>query len=234
MCSSWRWVGGCRGVHPGMDAWVGAGLPACLPTALHMHPSTHQLINSALYTALLHTLSCLPAARPPTHSPACPNTRPSTRRPCTQVRMNEGSMPPLVLVVAPPLTARNMLSDSPDVAALAKRVEPTRDRVGHWPGKPRCCRAAAGQTGQEAAATGQEAAATGQEAAATGQEQLQLLAQLWAALPSLAGPAARQCWACLLARTPCTRPTLLLLPLPLLQTGCGCMRSTAAFSTISW
>ena len=52
-------------------------------------------------------------------------------------------MPPVVLVVAPPLTARNLLADSADVTALAKRMEPTRDRVGAWPGKPclKCCAA---------------------------------------------------------------------------------------------
>ncbi|KAL4424643.1 hypothetical protein ABPG77_002261 [Micractinium sp. CCAP 211/92] len=50
-----------------------------------------------------------------------------------EVRMNEGAMPPLVLVVAQPTIARELQQGSDDVKSLCKRLEPTRDRIAQWP-----------------------------------------------------------------------------------------------------
>lgn len=50
-----------------------------------------------------------------------------------EVRMNEGAMPPLALVIAQPAIARELQQDSADVKALCKRLEPTRDRIAQWP-----------------------------------------------------------------------------------------------------
>ena len=108
-----------------MPGWLAAGA-ACLLRAVGLIQPATQSAHT-LHSHMLLLTGCQ-LTHPPTYPPTLL---------CLQVRMTEGAMPPLVLVVAPSLTARNMLSDSPDVTALAKRVEPTRDRVGHWPGKHR-------------------------------------------------------------------------------------------------
>ncbi|KAI3426128.1 hypothetical protein D9Q98_008507 [Chlorella vulgaris] len=50
-----------------------------------------------------------------------------------EVQMSSGSMPQLVLAIAPPATARVMELDSADIKGLCKRLEPTRDRIAQWP-----------------------------------------------------------------------------------------------------
>lgn len=68
--------------------------------------------------------ACAAAAPPQARSPPtpAPNPTPPCAPPCAapQVRMNEGSMPPMVMAIAPPATARTMLLDSEDVKARGR------------------------------------------------------------------------------------------------------------------
>ncbi|KAK9811206.1 hypothetical protein WJX73_010422 [Symbiochloris irregularis] len=52
-----------------------------------------------------------------------------------EVEMNESSMPPLVLAVAPPKTIRSMLKDedNKELEELTKKIEVGRDRIPSWP-----------------------------------------------------------------------------------------------------
>lgn len=50
-----------------------------------------------------------------------------------EVNMNESAMPQTVLFIGTPSAAKTIVKDNRDISVLAKRVEPTRERLPSWP-----------------------------------------------------------------------------------------------------
>ena len=50
-----------------------------------------------------------------------------------EIAMSEGAMPATALLIASPAAAKVLVPENPDLADLTTRLEPTRDRLAHWP-----------------------------------------------------------------------------------------------------